>query len=161
MFLFLRYSLVPEKNHDSKRAYTRRAGVGVLSAEPEKLQRIQTESRTCNSLVARTRSLLPSQLYLDHSHCPVLAPATLAALPFTRAIPDRDVFYVAHPVAPFTFGLKASSVVVIDRRRRQCRGLSRGAGLRPHRASAGSIEIFPAARARGVTIPGLRRCCMK
>src|SRR5213592_4452920 len=80
-------------------------------------------------------SLLPSSLYLDHSHCPVLAPATLAALPSTRAIPDRDVFYVAHPVAPFTFGLKASSVVVTDRRRRQCRGLSRGARLRSHRAS--------------------------
>ena len=43
------------------------------------------------------RSLLPSQLYLDHSHCLVLAPATLAALPSTRAIPDRDVFYVARP----------------------------------------------------------------
>jgi hypothetical protein len=28
----------------------------------------------------------------------VLAPAALAALPSTRAIPDRDVFYVAHPV---------------------------------------------------------------
>jgi hypothetical protein len=28
----------------------------------------------------------------------VLAPATLAALPSTRAIPDRDVFYVAHPI---------------------------------------------------------------
>jgi len=42
--------------------------------------------------------LLPSQLYLDHSHCLVLAPATLAALPSTRAIPDRDVFYVAHPI---------------------------------------------------------------
>jgi hypothetical protein len=27
----------------------------------------------------------------------VLAPATLAALPSTRAIPDRDVFYVARP----------------------------------------------------------------
>ena len=27
----------------------------------------------------------------------VLAPATLAALPSTRAIPDRDVFYVAPP----------------------------------------------------------------
>jgi len=27
----------------------------------------------------------------------VLAPAILAALPSTRAIPDRDVFYVAHP----------------------------------------------------------------
>src|SRR5438552_5299053 len=43
-------------------------------------------------------SLLPSSLYLDHSHCPVLAPATLAALPSTRAIPGRDVFYVAHPI---------------------------------------------------------------
>jgi hypothetical protein len=45
-----------------------------------------------------TRALLPSQFYLDHSHCLVLAPATLAALPSTRAIPDRDVFYVAHPI---------------------------------------------------------------
>jgi hypothetical protein len=35
---------------------------------------------------------------VNHSHCLVLAPATLAALPSTRAIPDRDVFYVAHPV---------------------------------------------------------------
>src|SRR5437016_11804148 len=100
--------------------------------------------------------MLPSQLYLDHSHRLVLAPATLAALPSTRAIPDRDVFYVASPISSI-----ASSVVVTDRRRRRCRGLSRGAGLRSHRASAGSIEIFPAARARGVTIPGLRRCCME
>src|SRR5438128_9207145 len=38
-----------------------------------------------------------SQLYLDHSHCLVLAPATLAALPSTRATPDRGVFYVAQP----------------------------------------------------------------
>ena len=51
-----------------------------------------------NSLPARTCSLLPSQLFLDHSHCLVLAPATLAALPSTRAISDRDVFYVAHPI---------------------------------------------------------------
>jgi len=42
-------------------------------------------------------SPLPSRLCLDHSHCPVLAPATLAALPSTRAIPIRDVFYVAFP----------------------------------------------------------------
>src|SRR5213082_215006 len=44
-------------------------------------------------------SLLPSSLYLDHSHFPVLAPATLAALPSTRAIPNRDVFYVADPIS--------------------------------------------------------------
>jgi hypothetical protein len=43
-------------------------------------------------------TLLPSSLCLDHSHCLVLAPATLAALPSTRAIPDRDVFHVAHPI---------------------------------------------------------------
>src|SRR5436309_7466475 len=48
-------------------------------------------------------------LYVDHSHCPVLAPATLAALPSTRAIETRSlptslaathrgfVFYVASP----------------------------------------------------------------
>src|SRR5437588_1093174 len=55
------------------------------------------------------RSLLPSSLYLDHSHCPVLAPATRAALPSTRAIETRLLpssltathrgfaFYVAFP----------------------------------------------------------------
>src|SRR5438876_4758083 len=52
-----------------------------------------------------------------------------------------------------TCAQRGSSVVVTDRRRRQCRGLSPGAGLRSHRASAGSTEIFPAARARGLTIP--------
>jgi hypothetical protein len=54
-------------------------------------------------------SPLPSRLCLDHSHCPVLAPATLAALPSTRAIETRSLpssfaathrgfaFYVAFP----------------------------------------------------------------
>ena len=51
------------------------------------------------------------------------------------------------------------SVVVTDRRRQQCRGLSRGARLQSHRAHVGSIEIFPAAPAEGVTIPGFQRCC--
>ena len=45
-----------------------------------------------------TRSY-PRRFYVDHSHYLVLAPATLAALPSTRAIPDRDVFYVADPVS--------------------------------------------------------------
>ena len=44
-------------------------------------------------------SLLPSLLYLDHSHYLVLAPATLAALPSTRAISQTRVFYVADPVS--------------------------------------------------------------
>jgi hypothetical protein len=77
------------------------------------------------SLIPLTLSLplsRPLGFAHDHSHCPVLAPATLAALPSTRAIetrslptslaathrgfafyvafpessiPDRDVFYVA------------------------------------------------------------------
>src|SRR5213592_2721725 len=88
----------------------------------------------------------PRSFTLITRTAPVLAPATLAALPSTRAIPDRDVFYVADPISSI-----ASSVVVTDRRRRQCRGPSRGARLRSHRASAGSIEIVPAARARDVT----------
>src|SRR5438552_3222194 len=58
-------------------------------------------------------SLLPSSLCVDHSHCLVLAPATLAALPSTRAIETRSLpalarfypcsftFYVADPSAPF------------------------------------------------------------
>ena len=66
-----------------------------------------------NSKLARcpTCSSLPSRLYLDHSHCPVLAPATLAALPSTRAIETRLLpsslaatlvgftFYVADPIS--------------------------------------------------------------
>ncbi len=58
-------------------------------------------ARMLNLKLARcpTCSSLPSRLYLDHSHGPVLAPATPAALPSTRAIPDRCVFYVAHPIS--------------------------------------------------------------
>ena len=47
---------------------------------------------------SRLSGSVDSQLYLDRSHDPVLAPATLAALPSTRSIPDRDVFYVAQPI---------------------------------------------------------------
>jgi hypothetical protein len=43
----------------------------------------------------------PRQLYLDHSHCLVLAPATLAALPPTRAISQTRVFYVSDPSVSF------------------------------------------------------------
>jgi hypothetical protein len=77
------------RSHDSKHAYSRRAGAGRYPVETRSLP---------------ARSLLPSSLYLDHSHCPVLAPATLAALPSTRAIPDRDVFYVADPISSIQGG---------------------------------------------------------
>ena len=39
----------------------------------------------------------PRHFTLITRTAPVLAPATLAALPSTRAIPVRDVFYVARP----------------------------------------------------------------
>src|SRR5207248_5805835 len=66
-----------------------------------------------------------SQLYLDHSHCLVLAPATLAALPSTRAIPDRDVFYVAppgrsilpsSPSSPPTDGFAVANFLILPQR---------------------------------------------
>jgi hypothetical protein len=78
-------------------------------------------------------SLLPSQFYLDHSHCPVLAPATLAALPSTRAIETRSLptslaathrgfaFYVALPkssipsIATCSMSLIPSSSIVLIR----------------------------------------------
>ena len=56
-----------------------------------------------------TRSL-PSLLAATHRGftlitrtAPVLAPATLAALPSTRAIPNRDVFCVAFPINSIQF----------------------------------------------------------
>jgi hypothetical protein len=52
------------------------------------------ETRSRPRLLAATRH----GFKVDHSHCLALAPATLAALPSTRAIPDRGVFYVADPV---------------------------------------------------------------
>ena len=59
------------------------------------------------------RSLLPSQLYLDHSHCLVLAPATLAALPSTRAIRrSRRVLCRSTPFAPFSATSVSSAVKI-------------------------------------------------
>src|SRR6266496_3574907 len=95
------------------------------------------ETRSRPRFLAATLATLPSMslfpkapfdlsVCLDHSHCPVLAPATLAASPSTRAIetrslptslaathrdfafyvafpessiPDRDMFYACHDVA--------------------------------------------------------------
>src|SRR5207245_9944464 len=59
------------------------------------------------------RSLLPSQLYLDHSHCLVLAPATLAALPSTRAIRrSRRVLCRSTPFARFSATSVSSAVKI-------------------------------------------------
>ena len=51
-----------------------------------------------NSGVTHTSLLLPSQLYLDRSHCPCAHASYLAALPSTRAISQTRVFYVARPI---------------------------------------------------------------
>ena len=50
------------------------------------------------SLPALARSY-PRHFTLITRTAPCSAPATLAALPSTRAIPDRDVFYVADPIS--------------------------------------------------------------
>src|SRR5882724_6783736 len=72
------------------------------------LSRKSLSSIETRSLPALTRSH-PRHFYVDHSHCPVLVPATLAALPSTRAIETRLLpsalaathrgfaFYVAFP----------------------------------------------------------------
>jgi hypothetical protein len=46
-----------------------------------------------------TRSLQPRSFTLITHAALMLVPATLAELPCTRAMPDRDVFYVCHDVA--------------------------------------------------------------
>ena len=42
----------------------------------------------------------------------MLAPATLAALPSTRAIPNRDVFYVTSPNGPQAAAQNHTTVVI-------------------------------------------------
>ncbi len=85
-----------------------------MSAAPaisivEDLQAVRAELKFARC-PALTHSPLPSQFYVDHSHCPMLAPATLAALPSTRAIPDRDVFYACHDVASAKVGRSSHSL---------------------------------------------------
>ena len=70
-----------------------------------------------NSGVTHTSLLLPSQLYLDRSHCPCAHASYLAALPSTRAISQTRVFYVAHPIRS------------IPTERSNCAGLGAGSEL--------------------------------
>ena len=53
-------------------------------------------------------SLLRSKLYLDHSHSRARASYS-SALPSTRAIPDRDVFYVTDPIQLHCFNLRLAN----------------------------------------------------
>jgi hypothetical protein len=76
------------------RRITAQRQTGIKALRPQRAEYSRSVLRFVRS---PAHSLLPSSLYLDRSHCLVLAPAILAALPSTRAIPDRDVFYVARP----------------------------------------------------------------
>src|SRR5216117_450710 len=73
------------------------AGIDLLAPAPFKLAPCPTRSLLLSAHSSHRPESPVSQFYLDHSHRPVLAPATLAALPSTRAIADRAVFYVASP----------------------------------------------------------------
>ena len=56
-------------------------------------------SRPFETRSSPTRSLLPSQFYIDRSHCPRPHASYLAALPSTRAISQTRGFYVAFPIS--------------------------------------------------------------
>ena len=108
-----------------------------------------------NSLAARVRSLLRSSLYLDHSHCLVLAPATLAALPSTRAIETRSLptslaathrgfaFYVASPKSsiPWIATCSISEIPFVGLKLAHC-----PRSLAPTLVTLPSISLIPCAR---------------
>jgi hypothetical protein len=77
-------SITIARNTDS------RVAESIRSTQRKATTRLTSQARSVLRLVrSPAHSLLPSSLYLDHSHCLVLAPATLAALPSTRAIETR------------------------------------------------------------------------
>ena len=89
-------------------------------------------------------------LYLDHSHCPVLVPATLAALPSTPAIPDRMCSMSLFPKAPFTRSHgSVHSPLAIAANASPARTLdhSHGPILAPGRADLHSLAALPSTRA--------------
>ena len=62
----------------------------------------QLKLARCPHLLTASFAATPvRQRTVDHSHCPVLAPATLAALLSTRTIPDRTCSMSLIPFAPF------------------------------------------------------------
>ena len=102
----------------------------------------------------------------------MLAPATLAALPSTRAIPDRDVFYVADPSAPFrVIRIKRSPQVISAAKTVCARSRDHGSRLRIHNSLttitdagatadvAGALDVEVAAsHYRSSERTGRRRC---
>jgi len=63
------------------------------------------ETRSLSTLTHVLSPISTCRFAHDHSHRPVLAPAALAALPSTPAIPDRMCsMSLASPAAPFASG---------------------------------------------------------
>ena len=63
------------------------------------------ETRSLSTLTHVLSPILTCRFAHDRSHRPVLAPAALAALPSTPAIPDRMCsMSLASPAAPFASG---------------------------------------------------------
>jgi hypothetical protein len=63
-------------------------------------QGLRLNSESVDSFApARLKLAVSLAVHVDHWHCLVLAPATLAALPSTRAISHTRVFYIAFPIS--------------------------------------------------------------
>jgi hypothetical protein len=62
-----------------------------------------------------------------------------------RICPSADLMFCSDIRSKAGLRVRLDSAVVTDRRRRRCRGPSRGARLQSRRAPASSIEIFPGA----------------
>ncbi len=63
----------------------------------------------------------PPRLCLDHSHCPVLVPATLAAFPSTRRLPSATCSMSLSPNAPLKLARFPLSLVATSRLYLLCR----------------------------------------
>jgi len=125
------------KRTDNGRDCQRRRNVRRRISQPPIIEQLcwpGSGSGSSGAQLSQVKSRTPRSACFETRSLPTL----------TRSYPRRFTFYVADPSAPL-------SVVVTDRRLPRCRGLSRGARLRSHRALAGWIEIFPVSGARGVT----------
>src|SRR4030095_2918094 len=70
----------------------RPVGLPIYVARPRRL----------HSFASQLARRYPLQLCLDHSHRPVLAPPTLAALPSTRAIETHSLPALTHVLQPIS-----------------------------------------------------------
>jgi hypothetical protein len=72
-------------------------------------------ARLCRSRPrGSVHSLLPSSLYLDHSHCPRACASYPSYVAVYPRYPDRDVFYACHDVASAEAGRCSRSLHYIS-----------------------------------------------